>query len=1050
MPSSLSPRKTASQRGIRLRLLLLLLILAGATAWYLDRPFLAKQLPEVQSPPLPTAQPVAMTQPQAPDISLKSLFDEMKSTARFQPDRRVVQAIAHITTLITGREGPAVSVQLNNDTWTVRSGGQIVGHLPLYPDFPDALKLLDDWIRTLQRQGPLPLSATPLDPAVSRTIDQALSRFRSFEAAQAARLIDAEWRKGAHQPALLKAATTVLAQLAFQATDRMEIADPLPAKALAVLTVTKTLTEETVLHEESLLASAMGYSGHARRVAESLPQHDPLRAFLLRDDATLAARAGVGKASGESEYLWLLRLAHKRDREALAHALAAARDPNSPIDLGWFKVLFEVCDCDLVLTPTAAQALPPIVLLTVAAEAELPGFSQLWKQFRTGRLSDEDLRKVERGISAILSSQTSALLDRMEFGLSLLEKPYPGPFLDATTYKAYFQGYFFSSLYMLGLHYLDNLSSQSAVDAYLETLGHPTSPIAANLVQWYQHLAQAKRGEAVQDLLIKDLTALQHIGFLPLKRTLYAYRDHAYQLETRDGAIARSFLNRLDSRPAHLKFASSEILDTFYDIGQAEALAASAVQADPTGAGTHLPWYANFEGDTASLFQMAGDPVLDVSIRLRAIEYLAKDDEADTAALMDQYKRILADSPHLWKAYSSYIAFLEHRKQYAEARRVAAAWLQRRGPKGSLDDVEARKALARQYDLEGRYQDAWNALQPAIKSYQAGAMERGALLLEKLADPEAAEKLGQLVAERYPDNARTRAILAEIYWRHGKPDIAAAHLASSRPALTLANWETDVASRFAEAFRARPVAEVLAAFVALQQQKVDDWALFRLAGALHAVEQHEAAFECLTRLKSNPSFLVYAYPHLAKWKGKDEALRWMRQQFPPAALGPASPIMYAVDETDLLWNFAEAPVMPDRGDQAWLLRAAAWVKSMDRDPRRKQLLDQYFQVAPHNLSEELGRYLLGIVTEETVLRLTTDRAKLAKAAYYLGLRAQLEGQYETAIRWFRTSVEAGSPAISEYNWSLQTLRQWVYQAKSLRRLAAEKAPVVVEATYRPS
>src|SRR5207237_3414479 len=115
------------------------------------------------------------------------------------------------------------------------------------------------------------------------------------------------------------------------------------------------------------------------------------------------------------------------------------------------------------------------------------------------------------------------------------------------------------------------------------------------------------------------------------------------------------------------------------------------------------------------------------------------------------YRSLLHAFPDSWRLTEDLVTHLEWKGEYAKAREVASAWLARGVPQAGLEGVSAQTAIARTYYEERRYAEAWEAIKPAIPSWQAGARARAALVRERLADP--AHAADRSVPDADPDPA---------------------------------------------------------------------------------------------------------------------------------------------------------------------------------------------------------------------------------------------------------------------------------------------------------
>ncbi len=272
--------------------------------------------------------------------------------------------MAQVHHFFSGQKMTAVSAIYVDGHWEISYRNKQVRILPELPDFKDFMRVLSRWVLSLDKQYPLKFSSEGTD--TSLVVRNQLSQFLAPHVIVAAHEADILWEKGQHNPGLLLDATRALTFLSLQRMDRLEIGDALPAKALALLAITKTLTREKCGSDEALLSYSMGYSAYAVSVASSPPLRDPARLYVTDDDHGLKEIAKARDGSPESRYLYLLRLADKQDVKSFIE-WTRAYFRNTLLSLPLFKAGLDMDTFSL--TPRLSMLLPPLVVMTMAQDA---------------------------------------------------------------------------------------------------------------------------------------------------------------------------------------------------------------------------------------------------------------------------------------------------------------------------------------------------------------------------------------------------------------------------------------------------------------------------------------------------------------------------------------------------------------------------------------------------------------------------------------------------------------------------------------------------------
>jgi hypothetical protein len=241
----------------------------------------------------------------------------LRDAYRPGPDRRFFQAMQIIDSFLTGGGKPQpVQAQFRQTEWTVLAGGSPVGTLPEFAGFRDGLDLLSGYARTLLASHPLNLTSGTQPAEEIRT---ELDRFFAPYPLQALEAIDEEWNGGNRTPEHPKLAAHALTINALQLADRVEVADQVPARALAFVVLSRVATDDAILRDTCLLSHLLGYTGDAEDTAGSVPPADPVQQYVLQDRNGLLRVASSGNR--EVQYLYMLRLAELHSSEPLVAAM---------------------------------------------------------------------------------------------------------------------------------------------------------------------------------------------------------------------------------------------------------------------------------------------------------------------------------------------------------------------------------------------------------------------------------------------------------------------------------------------------------------------------------------------------------------------------------------------------------------------------------------------------------------------------------------------------------------------------------------------------------
>ncbi|MFP4600237.1 MAG: hypothetical protein ACLFVJ_18425 [Persicimonas sp.] len=205
------------------------------------------------------------------------------------------------------------------------------------------------------------------------------------------------------------------------------------------------------------------------------------------------------------------------------------------------------------------------------------------------------------------------------------------------------------------------------------------------------------------------------------------------------------------------------------------------------------------------------------------------------------------------------------------------------------------------------------------------------------------------------------------------------------------------------------------------------------------------AFELSRRLQfpkmmNNSENVLKSYGYLRQAEGKERALSWLEEAADGISHGVFAMMAFQEAEYDLVWEYLDDLPGGDTGEATWLFRAAGVLLTDDDDEHRRKKLDEHFAEEGSNWYYRLGRLLWAGEGEEGLIDDARTKKKRCEAAFWIGLKAQLDGDYAAASDWYHVSILTKASNNGEYHWSLDELFRWVSgdEAYTLRRLEREE------------
>lgn len=940
------------------------------------------------APPVSTPQPDAVTTAPTPAPSPTSTlwplpaFDgrievttaSVQSSYRLTLDRRFVQAFSLISEILNGGEPSAVDIRFDGGGWQVELAGSKVAGLPEYASFDDVL---------------VPLTAVATAAKVklpagrARNSERAIWLEGPFDELSA---IDGEWNAGTRTLALVRAAARDLSLASLQMEDSLAVGDAVPARALALLAILRSHGDPAWL-ETALLADAMGYRTDAMKAAAKLGAAEPVKWYVLRDDAKLEALSK--KKDAAATYLWLRRLSTHRTTGLLDEQLTAC--------------------CSL--KPT----IPTLALQTSQGHSSRQRALQ-YLQFvsfqEAAVAADKDPETEFRAAAPdkILSSFSALVTAPPEA---------PGSLVGPEPHRAYLRAAFHTATYGTLLYFVDTLAAPAGATRFLASLGVSTVYPETELSRALAVIASKKmtRDEmhaAVSTTLVRgDAVPRFHRALLASEPD-----DWASSLSGLKAMAAH-----LDSRPEQRErlyrwLEANSVLPVL------EPLAAS-LDAQAPGMSLASRWLALRTRNVAAMERLATAPGTSAYARVFTLLSMLEHGMGDPAALRSRIDKIVAAEPDDWSTTEIFVDHLLEDREYKLARKTLDRALTtftkksvvRNGktvPLGDtgLSEFSVRTKIGELALTEGRCEDGWRVVEPGLRSEHGGVLSSGAFLQACMGKTEEALALVERHRKRYP-GAFAESVAIRTFWLLGDHAGAAKH-ADANLALLSREW-TRMGSMFFRDHRRQKPSERLAAFDKLAEAGLPWDAVTAFAAHEFEKGDPETAFEYITvrTMKAGPRMIQAsnAYRYLRAAKGEAAAIAWVRdamKTLPPDY--PRSQIeifLFMEGIPELIVPITGELPSEEADDVRWSLRAVAAVQN---GPPYPDLLLRHFQEGELTAENGAHRVLLGVGAPlDQVIELTRKEpnadAELATLAFQLGVRAEADGRRDDAAVWYCLSIE---------------------------------------------
>jgi tetratricopeptide (TPR) repeat protein len=982
-----------------------------------------------KAPPVPLAPtPAGLVRVVAPQVEAADLQrlplpearQRLDDLYRLPPDRRFIAGVAAAKRILRGGGPSTVQLTFVDGRWKIACDGQSVGTLPEYPTYADARELLKSWTAQL---GAVPKAGGTASSAAY----QAAQSISQSDLVSTLSSIDRKWNPSVPDAGLARSAGRALTLMCLQRLDWPEQTNDISGQALAAVAIAENLGEP-MTSEQALLGRVLGYGPEAREIAKGLQPGDPVRLYVEGNGAALKSFAEAHPSDALSGYLALLSLPAKDGSEAWerwskAHYFQPDRileTLHAELAYGFFEATTR---CAEGVLGTWMRRLDPEWSGGEPEPSDSSGKQGSIQQFFAEYI--ESIQQKLRG-------KPAGLLRRFEAALAKKPSPGPGPFWSAESDRTWARASFYSAIDALGRFYLDQLSSEQGAASFALFLQDAPDGIGSQYAAWYQHLAASKRGENVVDALAAD-AGRAGIGYGSASRSMVECQVAIIEQGRPVAEILSAYSRVLDTRPD----ARYRLLERLEKARFTIPFARLCVHcrgdefSDWTSA-----WCASVLGDSRFLQRIAADPKQSIERRVQAVETLGSRGDIPVDSLRAQYRRLVEEDSYSRATVRPYVLYMDWAGgDFHEQLRVVDGFLAHYKTQDLLRDMYVGRRAHCLSGL-GQHAEAWKTIEPTLESGQGAVMNWASEILWELGRKDESLALARKGVERYPDSTAMRADLARLLWRAQRDSEAALVLGDPRRPAQVYTWQNEYSTAFFDAFGKAPPDRAVGAFRALQDQRIGFWSLETVPYKLGDKGRAEHAFRLYEQLSGKGSFeypwpKARAYQYLGKWKGEADAQNWIVENFDARMIPVTGPAFFATENYELLWLLKTPGAEPT--SETWLLRAGgAALQGLDHAPHREELLAHFRDAETStDLRAHLGRHVLGIETAEDLLRRPRKPEEDADAAYFLGLRAYVEGRLLDAGDWLQLVPLRGKA----HNYDAAALRTRIEQQIAMKGLS---------------
>lgn len=972
-------------------------------------------------------------------VKQKDIYQEFLDRYTVRPDTRFINsfkilAILYGKYLNTSGDEPAFSIgNIRQDDKAVSipviKAGNVLTTIKLTADmtFEDALKALDQCLNKID-EGKSKVAANPERGIYWMSeYEAAISNFHRIDPRRIIEgMMDIErlWRKEGPDSRLLLAAARGYALLYMSLyPDHMQYGDDFASYALGFLALARHMNPDiSSSREEAFIAMNMGYRAHADRMLKSSvdkpaePTDKIFEAYMKKDIKALQNLQGKG--SNVLSYYLLARLYREsglyREAEEVAKELLKRIPDHYP------TVVEAIYSADLGIAKILTVLYPIDILSNMEQKVSHSNLN-----------SREQWSERIKAFEGDPSTDSSISFNQFE---NLLSKWHPfdtdnkrGIFIDDQRIKNIYKSLYSGAVYLRFNLLLKRWNTVDKAENYVRAMSEGDEIPPLVMIMLAEVNNELGNREQAKSICTKIVNNSETSASLAIK-AYFCVDDYQTKLK-----FAPAVFKKLDGRPVNLTrmghlfqwLNNYDMAGDFYSLAlKKDPFYFSNYQSLAKVAGTHVPITCNLEkfSFNFSFLEKAGD-------------YLARHNETIyKLKALDCYDKALKLEPsrnHLWEQKAKVLKDL---KRYEEAAEVLKKWLGTYGRDDLLTTV-LKSELANIYLDMGKPKLALKVLSDEIDSYQGGFMMALARTYEDLKKPKEAEKIYHKALTRYPTGSHILSGAAAFMWRFGRDKEAAEYIVKGRILNgQFSNWYFDDYMKiFSQASKER----IKEAFNHIAAE-AGIWEISSLAFRFEKEKRPEIAYWLLTKVKATTRMqqlenTVNIYKVLRKWKGDDQANKFLAPYFTPQSMGPLSMALFKEGQFNIILTEVKNPddYQKDYREFMWLMKLMAWQACNQPE----QYITEFTRHYENNSSDYyhyIGKYMMGLISRSDLLQLIKSPKQRCEFSYYIGYSERMKENFKEAANWYQICLETGLSNNGEYHWAADELFWWGHMGTTNR------------------
>lgn len=923
-------------------------------------------------------------------------------TFTLKPDQRYTKAL-HDVAVLTNQPEANVTTSLGQDGWLVTVGKTNIGSLNRTPSHADLEELLNSYAKTCLAGAHISRGPSPV-PVTTITISSLMNRLLT---------LNKTVEKNGLDGATAAEAANCLAWLSVTGYDSIGGLDDVQAQALALNAIAKNANQKTT-ETDVLLDWDLGYDVAEKKDATSLGSNDPLRAYVDKDSAQLAALAEKAPAQSPARYLNMVSQQALGEESELLGALPGRvwDQPGIEKDLALSKVdmrsknyfWHRILACEMLLGAVNGA------VDTMARTGTNGGASNYDSEMK--HILAEMDTKDEAGDRAawyyITEKRTAKQINNFENTLPKALARINGKVFSQALAKQYYESFFYSALFDIADRIEYAYSSREGLQTFANSMGTPAPGKAKEMQDLVAARAKATRTPEFERQLEQSSITGAPVLFDIFHHLSYADAEASHRKHA--GLV---LAGKIDNRP--------DTLSKLASIGWAKLRDAWVTEEsyrqfeEQTANPSAIAFFAHRSGNDDAVIAVIKDSKVSADDRMTAFDAIKKSAAISLDTKRGLLKLIANDSGDI-DAAIKYCDFLDKHDDAKSSVQAMQLWMKQHPKAPGLQPVAAQTALARYMHKTGDTKAALENAKEAATSFQSTALETYAKLLSDSGDLKGAAEQYRKAYDRYQSDESFAGLLGTA-WRAGKPEEAARLVRDDHgPNYSGSDYISQIGSEFIAAYKGKPE-EAKKAFITLTSPHYTGWSFAEgIPLAYAATGDFKSAFDLMSTMEAQNGvydgrYRVLEYSYLKKLKGVEAATQWLKQQVAASPTLTENPSHLAIPANvygvnEILWSVIPLNPPAKAAAKIWNQRAQAELFHPGLSGQHKAELEAAVTANPDCTA---GKYFLNKLSDTQLesIDVSKNPSLAQELGYARAASAMAKGDFTTAAQFYSTGVNMG-------------------------------------------